>query len=154
MKAILFNTGKSWAPTILRILLGLVLLAHGVQKLFGCLGGYGFNGTMQFFTKTMGLPWLLGFMVIVTEFFGALCIIAGLATRVWSFVMVILFTGIVYTSHLQNGFFMNWFGNQQGEGYEYFLLAIAIATSLIISGGGRLAVDRLLVAKTYNYKPA
>ena len=153
MKAIVLNTGKSWAPVLLRVLLGIVLWAHGAQKLFGWFGGYGFEGTMRFFTDTVGLPWFMGLMVIVTEFFGALCVIAGFATRIWSFLMVILFIGIVSTSHLQNGFFMNWYGNQKGEGYEYFLLAVAIASSLVITGGGRYAVDRLWMKSTKEHKP-
>ena len=69
MKATIFNTNNSWSPTILRILLGLVLLGHGTQKLLGWFGGYGFEGTMSFFTQTVGLPWVISFLVIIIEFF-------------------------------------------------------------------------------------
>jgi putative oxidoreductase len=146
MKQILFSTNNSWSPVIIRVLLGLVLGAHGAQKLLGLFGGYGFDGTVNFFTGTVGLPWIVGLMVIVIEFFGSLSLLAGLATRLWSLSMVFLFLGIVFTSHLQNGFFMNWFGNQQGEGYEFFILAIGMAASLVISGAGAFSVDRKIAA--------
>ena len=143
MKRILFKTNNSWAPTLIRVFLFMVLFAHGAQKLLGWFGGYGFNGTMGYFTDR-GFPWIIGFLVIVIEFFGSISILLGLATRLWSFLSVILFIGIVATSHIQNGFFMNWFGNQKGEGFEYFLLAIAITTSLAITGGGKYSMDRII----------
>jgi putative oxidoreductase len=145
MKATIFNTNNSWSPAILRILLGLVLLGHGTQKLLGWFGGYGFEGTMSFFTQTVGLPWVIGLLVIIIEFFGSLSLILGFATRLWSFSMAILFVGIAYTTHLQNGFFINWFDNQKGEGYEFFLLAIAISTSLVITGSGKYSIDGLIM---------
>jgi len=145
MKTAIFNTNNSWSPTILRLLLGLVLLGHGAQKLLGWFGGYGLDGTMSFFTQTVGLPWVISFLVIIIEFFGSLSLILGFATRLWSFSMAILFIGIIYTTHLQNGFFMNWFGNQRGEGYEFFLLAIAISTSLMITGSGKYSIDGLIM---------
>ena len=151
MKAI-FHINNCWSPTLLRFLLGLVLLGHGTQKLFGWFGGYGFEGTMNFFTQTAGIPWVIGFTVIIIEFFGSLSLILGFATRLWSFSMSILFPGIAYTTHLQNGFFMNWFGNQKGEGYEFFLLAIAISTSLVITGSGKYSMDNLIMKTVW--KPA
>jgi len=54
----------------------------------------------------------------------------------------------VYMLHWQNGFFMNWFGNQKGEGFEYHLLVIAMVIALIIKGGGALSVDKAIAAKT------
>jgi putative oxidoreductase len=145
MKAAIFYTNNSWSPTILRGLLGLVLFGHGAQKLLGWFGGYGFEGTMVFFTGTVELPWIIGFLVIVIEFLGSLSLLLGFATRLWSISMAILFIGITYTSHLQNGFFMNWFGNQNGEGYEYFLLAISISISLVITGAGKYSLDGLIM---------
>ena len=144
----LFATNNSYAPTILRLLLGSVLFAHGAQKLLGWFGGYGFEGTMGFFTGTAGLPWIVGFLVIIIEFFGALSLLLGFATRLWSISMIFLFIGIVLTTHLPNGFFMNWYGSQKGEGIEYFLLSIGMATSLAVSGAGKLSVDRLLARQT------
>src|SRR6476620_11712262 len=145
MKKAIFKTYNNWSPTILRLILGLVLLGHGSQKFLGWFGGYGVDGTMDFFTGKIGLPWIIGFLVIVIEFFGSISLLLGFATRLWSISMVILFIGIIYTSHIQNGFFMNWFGNQRGEGYEFFLLAIAISTSLVFTGSGKYSVDCLLI---------
>lgn len=147
MKKLLFTTNDSYAPTILRLLLGTVLFAHGAQKLLGWFGGYGFEGTMGFFTGTVGLPWIVGFLVIVIEFFGSLSLLLGFATRLWSISMIFLFVGIMVTSHLSNGFFMNWYGSQKGEGIEYFLLSIGMALSLVVSGAGKLSIDRLLFRK-------
>ena len=145
MKNRLFNTDNSWAMVILRIVLGLVVFPHGAQKLLGWFGGYGFKGTMNYFTETVGLPWILGFIVIMLEFFGALALIAGAATRIIAALYIVIATGIIYTSSFQHGFFMNWFGNQAGEGYEYFLLWLAMAFSLVLSGGGKYSVDKLIV---------
>ncbi|MFT3681982.1 MAG: DoxX family protein [Ferruginibacter sp.] len=143
MKKIL-QTNESYAATIVRIMLGLVLFPHGAQKLLGWFGGYGFSGTMQFFTGTMHLPWIIGFLVIMVEFFGALLLIAGLATRLVSLAVIINFAGIILTSHISNGFFINWFGNQAGEGYEYHLLVIGMAAALLVNGAGKLSLDRLI----------
>lgn len=141
----LFNTKNTWPPLILRIFLGAVLWPHGAQKLLGWFGGFGFNGMMSFFVNMKGLPWIVGLMVIIIEFFGSLCLLLGLATRLWSCLMIFLFIGIAWTSHVPYGFFMNWYGNQKGEGFEFFLLAIGIAVSLVITGGGKYALDKFLV---------
>jgi putative oxidoreductase len=143
MKKILFHTHANWAPLALRIMLCLVIFPHGAQKLFGWFGGYGLTGTMNFFTDAMGLPWIIGFLVIVLETLGALLLLAGLGTRIIALSFIGLCVGIVLTTHLQNGFFMNWFGNQAGEGYEYFLLWLGMAVSLVMSGGGKWSLDRL-----------
>ena len=134
----------SLAAFTLRILLGLVVFPHGAQKLFGWFGGYGFNGTMQYFTGTVGLPWLIGFLVIILESIGAIALIAGLGTRAIAAAHVLLAAGIAFTSHVQYGFFSNWFGNQKGEGYEYFLLWIGMALALLMIGGGQYAVERII----------
>ena len=101
-------------------MLGVVIFPHGAQKLFGWFGGYGFSGTMGYFTDTVGLPWLIAFLVIILESIGALALIAGFASRILSISYLVLAIGIILTSHLEHGFFMNWFGNQSGEGYELF----------------------------------
>jgi len=145
MKQLIFKTGNNFGPFLLRLNTGIVMLAHGAQKLLGFFGGFGFTGTMGFFTDTMHLPWIIGFLVIMIEFFGSIALILGLATRLVSTAMVIILLGIVFTSHIQNGFFMNWFGLQKGEGIEYFILLITINASLIISGGGRLSADRVIL---------
>lgn len=148
MKEIIVNTNSNnWAATFSRTALGIVLFAHGAQKLLGWFGGFGFKGTMSFFTGSVGLPWVVGFLVIVIEFFGSLSLILGFATRIWSFAIAILTLGIMQTVHSQNGFFMNWMGNQKGEGIEFFLLMLGLAVGVVISGAGKLSLDSLITRK-------
>lgn len=135
---------SSVASLFLRLLLGIVVFPHGAQKLLGWFGGYGFTGTMQYFTQTVGLPWIVGLVVILLESVGALALIAGIGTRFFAASYVVLAAGIAFTSHVQYGFFSNWFGNQKGEGYEYFLLWAGMAIALLFAGGGKYAVDSLL----------
>lgn len=136
-----FQTNDSAALTISRVMLGLALFPHGAQKLLGWFGGYGFNATMGFLTGGMNLPWIIAFLVIIIEFFGALALILGMGTRIISVAVIFLFAGIIFTSHGQNGFFMNWGGKQAGEGFEYHLLVIAMAVTLLIGGAGKWSVD-------------
>lgn len=143
----IFQTNESNATTIIRIVLGLILFPHGAQKMLGWFGGYGFDGTMGFLTGTAGLPWIMAFLVIAIEFFGAIALIVGFATRIVAVGIISLFAGIVFTSHLQNGFFMNWAGNLKGEGYEYHLLIIGVAIALLVSGGGKWSIDYVLQKK-------
>ena len=145
MKNKIFKTNNDWTGVITRLTIGLILFPHGAQKMLGMFGGYGFTGTMGFFTDTMNLPWIIGFLVIIIEFIGALSLIAGFASRIWSALTIILFLGIIFTSHLHNGFFMNWFGNQKGEGYEYHLLIVGLAIATLINGSGKYSVDERLV---------
>ena len=143
----IFQTNENNAATILRIVLGLILFPHGAQKMLGWFGGYGFSGTMGFLTGTAGLPWIIAFLVIAIEFFGAIALIFGFATRIIAVGIISLFVGIIFTSHLSNGFFMNWSGNLKGEGYEYHLLVIGIAVTLLVSGAGRWSIDHSLQRK-------
>ncbi|PBQ30950.1 hypothetical protein CNR22_03910 [Sphingobacteriaceae bacterium] len=148
MKTLLLKTENNWGATVSRLLLGIVLFPHGAQKLLGWFGGYGFTGTMNFFTETMSLPWIIAFAVIIIEFFGALLLIVGYHTRITSFSIFSLFMGILLTSHMDYGFFMNWFGNQKGEGAEYFLLIFGLSLSLVLSGGGKLSIDHHITQRS------
>lgn len=152
MKNKLFNTTDSWSLIVLRVVLGLVVFPHGAQKLLGWFGGYGFAGSMTYFTDTVGVPWIVGFIVIMLEFFGAIALIIGFATRIIAVLYIAVAIGIIFTSSIQHGFFMNWFGNQGGEGYEYFLLWIGMAVALVINGSGRYSVDKLLVKQLQDDK--
>lgn len=127
-----------------RIFLAAVLFPHGCQLTFGLFGGSGFGPTMSYFTNVERLPYVIGVMVILIQFLGSLFILAGVATRLVSFSIVILFIGMILTSHLEFGFFMNWFGNQKGEGYEFHLLVIGLACSLIATGAGKFSSGSLL----------
>ena len=143
----LFKTNENTAATIIRIVLGVILFPHGAQKLLGWFGGYGFDGTMGFLTGTAGLPWIIAFLVIILEFFGALALIFGFATRLVSAGFIALFAGIIFTSHASNGFFMNWSGQLPGEGYEYHLLVIGMSLALLVNGAGKWSVDHALQKK-------
>jgi len=128
---------------VLRIAFGVMMFPHGAQKLLGWFGGYGFSGTMEFFTGSMGIPAVFAFAAIVTEFFGALALLVGAFTRIAA--LGLGFTMLVAAGfHWKNGFFMNWSGSQAGEGIEFHILAIGIAVALVLRGAGTLAVDNLL----------
>lgn len=143
----LLQTDDGWAGLILRVTLGLVIFPHGAQKLLGWYGGFGFGGTMGFFTEQMHLPWLVAFLVIVGEFFGSLALLAGFLTRFVAASYIVIMAGAIATVHLPHGFFMNWGGKQAGEGFEYHLLVIGMAAALLIVGGGRWSVDGLLAKR-------
>jgi putative oxidoreductase len=144
----IFNTKNDWTGLILRLTAGLILFAHGAQKALGLFGGYGFKGTMGFLTGTMNLPWIVGFLVIAIEFIGSIALITGFAGRIWSVLVIVLMLGIIYSSHVPNGFFMNWGGNQAGEGYEYHLLLIGLCLALLVNGSGRYSIDNMLLKRS------
>ena len=138
----LIRSNDSATPAVLRLALAATLFPHGAQKLLGWFGGYGFSGTMGFFTGAMGIPAPLAFGVIMIEFFAPLLLVLGAGTRFAAAGLALVMTTAMLMVHIHNGFFMNWFGTQPGEGIEYFLLAIGIALALLVSGGGRWSVDR------------
>ena len=135
------ETQPSGTLFLQRVALGAVMLPHGAQKLFGWFGGFGFSGTMHFFTGTMHVPAVLAFLVIVSEALGSIALLLGLGTRLAAFGAAATMVGAVLTTHAQFGFFMNWFGTQPGEGFEYHLLALALAIPLVVRGGGAWALD-------------
>mgnify|MGYP000019068907 CR=1 FL=1 len=135
--ALLTKTNDSAAPLLARLTLGLVMFPHGAQKLLGWFGGYGFTGTMNFFTGTMHIPTLFAFLAILAEFAGSLALIFGVFSRVAAFGIASVMVVASATAHSANGFFMNWSGQQKGEGFEYHLLALGLALIVIIYGGGK-----------------
>jgi putative oxidoreductase len=142
MKKILATNPENITALIARLALGIVLFAHGAQKLFGWFGGYGFNGTMGFLTGSVGLPYIIALLVILIEFFGALFLIAGFATRIAALGIIGNFIGVVLSTHVNNGFFMNWAAQaNKGEGLEYFILLFGLALIALISGGGKASID-------------
>lgn len=146
MKAF-FRTDDGWAGLILRLTLGIVIFPHGAQKLLGWFGGFGFSGTMGFFTETLQLPWLVALLVIIGESFGSVALMLGVLTRFTAASYIVIMLGAITMSHLPYGFFMNWFGKQQGEGFEYHLLVIGISLALLATGAGKWSVDRLIADK-------
>ena len=146
----LIATNNDVAITILRLVLGVVFFAHGAQKALGWFGGYGFTGTMGFFTGMMHIPAVFAFLAIAAEFLGGLGLILGLLTRVAAFGIFCNMIVAVAMVHHQFGFFMNWTGGQKGEGYEYHLVLLAALVVLMIRGAGAASVDRLLSSSTKN----
>jgi putative oxidoreductase len=143
------NTDHDVLLTVLRLVLGIVFFAHGAQKLLGWFGGAGFNGTMDVFTHQMGIPAPLAVVAIAAEFFGGLGLIVGLLGRVAAFGIIANMMVAVVMVHSHFGLFMNWFGNQQGEGIEYHLLAIALGLTVAVNGSGALSCDRLLTRPSH-----
>src|SRR5437867_10394447 len=115
----LFATDDSVAAAILRLMLGVVFFAHGAQKMLGWFGGFGFAGTMGFFTGAMHIPAPLAFLAIAAEFFGSLGLILGFLTRIAAFGIAANMVVAIGKVHSAFGFFMNWSGTQKGEGFEY-----------------------------------
>jgi putative oxidoreductase len=138
------HTRNDFAITILRLALGVVFSAHGAQKMLGWFGGYGFSGTMGFFTHQMGIPAVFAFLAICAEFFGGLGLIVGFLGRIAAFGIMCNMIVAVMMVHAKNGFFMNWAGNQKGEGFEYHVLAIAALLVIIIKGSGAFSADGFL----------
>ena len=136
---------------IVRLALGLVMFPHGAQKLLGWFGGGGFNETLQGMTK-MGLPAAVVLLVILAEFFGSISLITGFLGRIGAFGILCVMLGALFMVHLPNGFFMNWMGNQKGEGYEYHLLAIGMALAILVKGSGAFSIDRSMSDKGTYYR--
>ena len=136
----LFQTNDNFSYWVPRVMLGCVMFPHGAQKLLGWFGGFGFTNSMTYFTQTAGLPWA----VIIGESLGSVGLILGFFTRLSAFGLICIMLGAIITVHIPNGFFMNWFGKQAGEGFEYHLLVIGISIPLLISGGGKYSVDGLI----------
>jgi putative oxidoreductase len=133
---------------IIRITLGGVIFAHGAQKLLGWFGGFGFEGTMHYFTNTVGLPYAIGLLVILGESLGAIALAIGLFGRFMALSIFTIMLGALYFDHGQNGFYMNWFGNRSGgEGYEFDLLVFGLSLAIIISGSGAFSIDRYIKIK-------
>jgi len=140
------RTSESTALMITRLGLGLVMLPHGLQKMFGMFGGHGFSGTMGFF-QSQGIPVIFAFLAIMAEFLGSLGLISGLLARIAAFGILCNMIVAMLMVHLPNGFFMNWSGQQAGEGFEYHILAIAMALAIIVGGAGRFSIDRSLTRR-------
>ena len=144
IKQFLATDQQSWSLLVSRLALGAVILPHGMQKALGLFGGYGFTGTMGFL-QSMGMPFLIALLVILAEFVGSIGLILGIGTRFMAFSVGLTMAGAaILGGHINNGFFMNWFGAQKGEGVEYFILVVGLALDLLISGSGKYSVDNLI----------
>ena len=139
----LFVTDGTLIPLVLRLTLAVVMFPHGAQKALGWFGGHGLRGTLGYF-GSQGIPLPLALLVIAAEFLGPLGLVLGLLTRVAAFGIACVMVVAILTVHAKIGFFMNWQGNQKGEGFELHLLALGIALALIIGGAGLWSVDAVI----------
>lgn len=137
----LLHTKVNWSAPILRLVLALVIFPHGAQKMLGWFGGGGFSGTIEGFGQYFGIAAPLAVIAILVEFFAPIALLLGAFTRIASFALVVQML-VAMRFHLQNGFFMNWYGNQPGEGFEFHLLVIGVALALMVAGAGRWSLDR------------
>lgn len=140
----LFATRDDLTLTVVRLVLGIIFFVHGAQLALGWFGGYGYAGSMHFFTQGMGIPAPFAFLAIVTQFLGGIGLLLGFLTRLAAFLIAINMLVAIFTVHIHVGFFMNWYGAQKGEGYEYHLLALALCLILFVKGAGAISVDRFL----------
>jgi putative oxidoreductase len=141
----LLRTGTEPAPAVARVALSLILFPHGAQHALGWFGGYGYSGTLGWMTGTLGFPAPLAALAILTELLAPIALLAGFGGRVAAALLFVLMA-FASSIHLKNGFFMNWFGSLPTgeEGFEYHLLAMALAAVVVLAGSGPLSVDRKL----------
>ena len=147
------RTNDNLTLLVLRLFLGGVFFPHGAQKLLGWFGGPGVAGEIHAMQSFLHIPPPLTVCVIVAEFFGALGLVSGLLTRLSALGVLIVMVVAVAMEHGANGFFMNWFGTQKGEGFEYHLLAIGLALPLLVRGGGQWSADTF-IARRQAARPA
>jgi putative oxidoreductase len=142
----LFSTDDSWPGLILRLGLGIVKFPHGMQKLFGWFGGFGLAPTFNYMTGMQHIPALFAVLAIMAESLGSVALIVGALTRIAALGIGIEMIVAALMVHVRNGFFMNWSGRQAGEGFEFHILMVAMAISVVIIGGGKWSVDRIISA--------
>lgn len=139
----LLQTSNDPVLTVVRLVLGVVFFAHGAQKMLGWFGGYGYGATMGFFEHS-GIPAVFAFLAIAAEFFGGIGLLLGLLSRVAAFGITCNMMVAIATLHHRFGLFMNWTGQQKGEGFEFHLLVLAITFLIMVRGAGAFSLDRLL----------
>jgi putative oxidoreductase len=133
---------QQWAPLTLRLPLGVIFFAHGAQKVLGWFGGYGWHGTMQYFTQSLHIPAPVAAIAILVEFLGGLALLAGVFTRCVALLAAVEMLVAAIMIHLPNGFFLNWMNDpNKGHGIEYNVALIGASLALMLLGGGRLSVD-------------
>ncbi|TKB48337.1 DoxX family protein [Ferrimonas sediminicola] len=138
----LFDSNAGTAALVLRVPTGLILAAHGAQKLFGWFGGYGLEGTGQWMASIgLGPGYLMALLAGSAEFFGGLALVLGLLTRPAAAVSAFTMLVAMFSVHIGNGLFMS------NNGYEYALTLAVIGVALALQGGGRLALDNLVARK-------
>ena len=139
----LVRTQGDLVPLVLRLTLAVVMFAHGAQKTLGWFGGSGLRRTLDFLRKS-GVSSPVAVLAIAVEFLGPLGLAVGLLTRLAALGIAAVMLGAILTVHGRHGFFMNWYGNQPGEGFEYHVLAIGLAVALVLNGAGVWSLDAVI----------
>ena len=140
----LFSTNPDWLQTLIRITLGVVFFAHGSQKVLGWFGGPGLKETMRTMHEFLGLPTPIALLAVAAEFLGGLGLMVGLLSRIAAIGIVVIMLVAIVMVHGRNGLFLNWLGDRKGHGYEYHVLAIALAAEIVVRGSGAASLDRLV----------
>ncbi|ASP38110.1 DoxD-like family protein [Bacterioplanes sanyensis] len=137
-----FHSNAGLAATVLRVPVGIILAAHGAQKLFGWFGGYGLEGTGQWMAS-IGLEpgFIMALAAGSAEFFGGLALVAGLATRPAAAVSAFTMLVAIFSVHISHGLFLS------NNGYEYALALFAATSALTLQGAGRFAMDNWLAER-------
>jgi putative oxidoreductase len=144
MLAWILRTNGDWLITIVRSVLGVVFFAHGAQKALGWFGGPGLQSTVSVFREHLGIPAPLAVLAVTAEFLGGLGLIVGLLSRVAALSIAAVMIVALLTVHWKFGFFMNWYGDKQGQGIEYHILVLVLAVVVMIKGGGASSLDQVL----------
>ncbi|SHG45553.1 DoxX family protein [Flagellimonas flava] len=138
----ILSTHSDWSFAIIRWTLGVVIFAHGAQKLLGIWGGHGMSWTVEAWEQWWNVPSLFTYIVIFIESIGALLLFIGFLSRLWAFFIGIIMVVAVLLVHFRWGFFMNWYMQpQSGEGFEYHLLVLAMVLVIVMKGGGKFSLD-------------
>ena len=148
MKLLNLNvTDDNKASIFLRISFAIMMIPHGAGKIFGIWGGFGFEKTLHHFTENLGVPFLFAILAILVEFFSSLAILVGYQTRINAFLLacVMFVAGLM---HIKHGFYMNWFGQKAGEGFEFHILAVGMMLALAVLGGGKYSLDKKMNLKS------
>ncbi|WP_248919453.1 DoxX family protein [Pseudomonas entomophila] len=135
----LFATRAGFGLSVVRILVGVIFMAHGAQKLFGLFGGYGLEGTGQWM-ESIGLApgYFMALLSGSAEFFGGLALVVGLLARPAALALTVTLVVAIFSVHINNGLFMS------NNGYEFALALMAGTVAVLIEGAGRLSLDRLI----------
>lgn len=142
---LLFGTYPSWSLLIVRVVLGVIFFAHGVQKVFGWFGGHGLKGTVGYFRQALGIPPALTVLAALTECFGGLAVLVGVLARPVALGLIVNMLVAIATVHWPHGFFLNWsLEAGKGHGFEMNLALIGMALAILVGGAGVLSIDRMI----------